>query len=120
MTSISTNVGENPLEEMEQALQSKSPKHILECNLKNDRMITICFQGKPFSITLIQVYTPTTNAKEAKDEWFYEDLQDLELTPRKKKSFSSQENGMQELENQEIPEVTGKLALEYKMKQGKG
>ena len=60
---------------------------VLGCNLKNDRMISVHFQGKPLSITVIQVYAPTTNAKEA--EWFYEDLQDLlELTP-KKMSFSS-------------------------------
>ena len=58
-------------------------------------MISICFQGKPFSITVIQVYTPTTNAEEAEVEWFYEDLQDLlELTP-KKMSLSSQGTGMQ-------------------------
>ena len=55
---------------------------VLDCNLKNDRMI--CFQGKPFNITVIQVYAPTTNAEEAEVEWFYEDLQDLlELTPKK-------------------------------------
>ena len=47
---------------------------ILGCNLKNNRMISICFQGKPFSITVIQVYTPTTNAEEAEVEWFYEGL----------------------------------------------
>ena len=46
-------------------------------------MISICVKGKPFNITVIQVYTPTTNAEEAKDEWFYVDLQDLELTPKK-------------------------------------
>ena len=64
---------------------------VLECNLKNDRMISVCFQGIPFNITLIQVCAPTTNAKEAKVKWFYEDLQDLlKLTPKKKKrSFSS-------------------------------
>ena len=51
-------------------------------------MISICFQGKPFSITVIQVYTPTTNAEEAEVEWFYEDLQDLlELTPKKDVPF---------------------------------
>ena len=56
---------------------------ILGCNLKNDRMISICFQGKPFNITVIQVYAPTTNAKEAEVEQFCEDLQDfLELTPK--------------------------------------
>ena len=53
-------------------------------NLKNDRMISVCFQGKPFNITLIQVYALTSNAKEAEAEQFYEDLQDLlELTPKK-------------------------------------
>ena len=56
----------------------------LGCNLQNDRMISVRFQGKPFNITVIQVYAPTSNAKEAKVEWFYEDLQDLlELTPKK-------------------------------------
>ena len=54
------------------------------CNLKNDRMISVCFQGKPFNITVIQVYAPTSNAEEAEVEWFYEDLQDLlELNPPK-------------------------------------
>ena len=59
---------------------------VLGCNLKNDRMISVHLQGKPFNITVIQVYAPTTNAKEVEVEWFYEDLQDLlELTPKKKK-----------------------------------
>ena len=57
---------------------------VLGCNLKNDRMISVHFQGKPFNITVIQVYDPTGNAEEAEVEWFYEDLQDfLELTPQK-------------------------------------
>ena len=61
---------------------------VLGCNLKNDRMISVCLQGKAFNITVIQVYTPTSNAEEDEVEWFYEDLQDLlELTP-KKMSFS--------------------------------
>ena len=56
---------------------------VLGCNLKNDRMISLRFQGKPFSITVIQVYVPTSNAEEAEVERFYEDLQDLlELTPQ--------------------------------------
>ena len=56
---------------------------VLGCNLKNDRMISVRFQGKPFNITLIQVYAPTSNAEEAEVEQFYEDLQDLlELTPK--------------------------------------
>ena len=50
---------------------------VLGCSLKNDRMISVCFQGKLFSITVIQVYAPTTNAKEAEVKQFYEDLQDL-------------------------------------------
>jgi len=57
---------------------------ILGCNLKNDRMISVRFQGKPFNITAIQVYAPTSNTEEAEVERFYEDLQDLlELTPKK-------------------------------------
>ena len=56
---------------------------VLGCNLKNDRMISVCFQGKPFNITVIQSYAQTSNAEEDV-EWFYEDLQDLlELTPKK-------------------------------------
>ena len=57
---------------------------VLGCNLKNDRMISVRLQGKPFNITVIQVYAPTSNAEEAKVERFYEDLQDLlEPTPQK-------------------------------------
>ena len=57
---------------------------VLGCNLKNDRMISIRFQGKPFNITVIQVYAPMSNAEEAEVEWFYEDLQDLlKVTPKK-------------------------------------
>ena len=47
---------------------------VLRCYLKNDRMPSVCFQGKPFNITVIQVYVPTSNAEEAEVEWFYEDL----------------------------------------------
>ena len=57
---------------------------VLGCNLKNDRTISVRFQGKLFNITVIQVYAPTNNAEEAEVEWLYEDLQDLlELTPQK-------------------------------------
>ena len=57
---------------------------ILRCNLKNDRMISVCFQSKPFNITVIQAYTLTSNAEEAEVEWFNEYLQDLlQLTPKK-------------------------------------
>ena len=57
---------------------------VLGCNLKNNRIISVRFQGKPFNIMVIQVYAPTSNAEEAEVEWFYEDLQDLlEQTPQK-------------------------------------
>ena len=57
---------------------------VVGCNLKNDRMISVHFQGKPFNITVILVYAPTSNTDEAEVEWFYVDLQDLlELTPKK-------------------------------------
>ena len=61
---------------------------VLGCNLKNDRMISVRFQGKPFNITVIQVYSPSSNTEEAEVEQFYEDLQDrLELTPPKRCPF---------------------------------
>ena len=61
---------------------------VLGCNLKNDRMISVLFQGKPFNIMVIQAYAPSSNAEEAEVEWFYEDLQDLlELTPKKEVLF---------------------------------
>ena len=81
-------------------------------------MISVCFQGKPFNITIIQVYAPTSNAEET--ERFYEDLQDLiELTPKKDVLFIMVDWNAKVV-SQEIPGVTGKLALEYRMKQGKG
>ena len=92
---------------------------VFGCSLKNNRMISVCFQGKPFSITAIQVYAPTSNAKEAEVEQFYEDLQDLlEVTP-KKMSFSLQGTGMQKQEVKKHLDQQANLALEYGMKQGK-
>ena len=62
----------------------ESKMQYLDAVSKNDRMISVRFQGKPFNITVIHVYPPTSNAEEAEVEWFYEDLQDLlELTPQK-------------------------------------
>ena len=62
-------------------LNKKVQNAILGCNLKNNKMISVCFQGKPFNIMVIQVYALTSNTEEAEVEWFYEDLQDLlELT----------------------------------------
>ena len=59
-------------------------KAALGCSLKNDRMISVRFQGQPFTITVIQVYAPTSNAEEVEVEWFYKDIQDLlELTTKK-------------------------------------
>ena len=89
MTILSTAVGKNPLEETVAIIVNKWVQNaVLGCNLKNDRMISVRFQGKPFNITIIQVYALTSNAEEVEIEWFYEDLQDLlELTPPKKGPF---------------------------------
>ena len=93
---------------------------MLGYNLKNNRMISVYFQGKPFSITIIQAYAPTTNAEEAEVEWFYEDLQDLlELTPKKAVLFHIGD-WHAKVGIQEIPGVTGKFAIGDKMKQDKG
>ena len=84
---------------------------VLGCNLKNNRMISVHFQGKPFNITVIQVYAPTSNAKEAEVEQFYEDLQDLlELTPKKDVLFIIGDWNAK-VESQETPGVTGKFGL---------
>ena len=76
VTIISTTVGKNPLEEMEQPSQSTNKRvrnAVLGCNLKNDRMISVRFKGKPFNITVIQICAPTSNEEEAEVERFYED-----------------------------------------------
>ena len=89
---------------------------VLGCNLKNDRRISVHFQGKPFNITVIQVYVPTTNAEEAEVERFYEDLQDLlELTPQKRCSFHYRTYNIGDwntkVGSQETAGVTGKFGL---------
>ena len=84
---------------------------VFGCSLKNDRMIFVCFQGKPFTITVIQVYAPTSNAEEAEDERIYEDLQDLsELTPKRDVLFII---GVwnAKVGSQGTPGVTGKFGL---------
>ena len=84
---------------------------VLGCNLKNDRMISVRFQAKPFTIVVIQAYVPTSNAEEAEVEWFYEDLQDLlELTPEKDVLFIIGDWNAK-VESQETPGVTGKFDL---------
>ena len=84
---------------------------VIGCNLKNDRMISVGFQGNPFNITVFQVYALTSNAEEAEVEWFHEDLQDiLELTPAKYVLFIIGDwNG--KVGSQETPGVAGKFGL---------
>ena len=86
-------------------------KAVLGCNLKNGRMISVGFQGKPFNTTVIQVYGLTSNSEETEVEWFYEDLQDLlELTPPKDVLFMIGDWNVK-VGGQEIPEVTGNFGL---------
>ena len=95
---------------------------VLGCSLKNDRMISVHFQGKPFNITVIQPYAPTSNAEETQVQRFYEDLQDLlELTPPKKRCpfhYTGLECKSRNSRNTWSNQAN--LALEYRMKQGKG
>ena len=84
---------------------------VLGCSLKNDRMISVRLQGKPFNITVIQVYAPTSNAEEAEVVWFYEGLHDLlELTPKKDVLFIIGDWNAK-VGSQETPGVTGKFGL---------
>ena len=84
---------------------------VLGCSLKNDRIISVRFQGKPFNITVIQVYALTSNAEEADVEQIYEDLQGLlELTPKKDILFIIGDWNAN-VESQEIPGLTGKFGL---------
>ena len=93
---------------------------VLGCNLKNNRMISVRFQGKLFNITVIQVYAPTSNTEEAEVEWFYEDLQNLlELTPQKDVLIIIGDWNAK-VGSQETPVVTGKFGLGIQKKQGKG
>ena len=90
MTVISTTAGRNPSEEMEWPSWStkESEMQYLDAISKTTEWISVRFQGKPFNITVIQVYAPTSNAEEAEVERFYEDLQDLlELTHKKRCPF---------------------------------
>ena len=92
-------------------INKRVQNEVLRCNLKNERMISVRFQGKPFSITVIQVYGLTSNAEEAEVEWFYEELQDhLELIPKKVVLFIIGDWNAK-AGSQEIPGVTGKFGL---------
>ena len=93
---------------------------VLECNLKNDRMISVRFQGKSFNFIVIQVYAPTSNAEEAEVEQFYEDLRDLlELTPKKDVLFIIGDWNAK-VGSQETPGVTSKFGLGVQNEAGQG
>ena len=92
---------------------------VLGCNLKNNRMISVRLQGKPFNITVIQVYAPTSNTEEAEVEQFCEDLQDfLEVTPKKDVLFIVGDRNAK-VGSQETPGVTGKFGLGIQNEAGK-
>src|SRR5574341_2636897 len=92
-------------------VNKKVQNTVLGCNLKNDRIISVHFQGKPFNITVIQAYAPTSNTEEVEVERFYEDLQDLlGLTPPKDVLFIIG-NWNAKVGSQETPGVTGKFGL---------
>ena len=93
---------------------------VLGCNLKNDRMISVHLQGKPFNIMVIQLCALTSNTEEAEVEQFYEEVQDILELIVKKDALFILEDWNTKVGSQETPGVTGNLALEYKMKQGKG
>ena len=93
---------------------------VIGCNFKNDRMISVHFQGKPFNITVIQAYATTSNAEEDEVERFYEALEDLlELTSKKYVLFIRGDWNAK-VGSQETPGVTVKLPFKYRMKQSKG
>ena len=84
ITIIFITVSKNLLEEVALIVNKRVQNIVLGCNLKNDRIISVHFQGKPFNSTAIQVYAPNSNAEKSEVEWFCEELQDgLELTPKK-------------------------------------
>ena len=120
MTIISTSVGKNTLEEISSHnTQQKSLKCSTWDIISKNRMISVCFQGKPFNITVIQVYASTSNAEEAEVEWFYEDLQGLlELTPPKDDLFIIGDWNAK-VGSQEMPGITGKFGLRVQNEVGK-
>ena len=92
---------------------------VLGSNLKNNRMISVCFQGKPFNITVIQVYAMTSNVEEVEVKWFYKDLQDfLELTSKNDVLFITGDWNAK-VGSQETPGVTGKFGLGVQNEAGK-
>ena len=112
MTIISTTVGKKPLEEMEEPSWSKKSAKCSTWIHSQKWLNDVCsFQGKPFNITVIQIYAPNSNAIEAEVEQFYEDLQDLlKLTPKKDVHFMKGD-WKAKVGRQEIPGITGKFGL---------
>ena len=121
MIIISATVDKNPLEEVEKPSQATkeswcSTWYSTWCSLKNDRMILVHFQGKPFNMAVIRVQAPITNAKETNTDQFYEDLQDLlERTPTKDVLFITWDQNAK-VGSQEIPGIIGKFGLEVQNK----
>ena len=116
---MSTTVGKNPLEQWTNPhSQQKSPKCSTWMQSQKLQMISVHFWGKPFNITAIQVYAPTSNAEEAEVEQFYEDLQDLlELMPKNDVLFNIGDWNAK-VGSQEIPGVTGKFGLRVQNEAG--
>ena len=119
MTIISTTVQESPRRNGITIIVNKRVRNEeLGYNFKTDRMISVHFQGKPFIITVIPVYAPTSNAEEAEVEWSYEDLQDLlERTPLKRCPFHHRDWNAK-VRSQEIFGVTGKFGLGVQHEEG--
>ena len=113
MTIISTTLGKNPLEKNEVAIivNKRVKNAVLGCNLKNDRINSVHFQGKPFNVMVIQVYATTSNAEEAEVERFCEEIQNLlELTPKKDVLLIIRDWNTK-LGSQEMPGIIGKFGL---------
>ena len=122
MTIIYTTAGKESLRRNGVAIMvnKRVRNAVLGCNLKNDRMISVLFEGKPFNITVIQVYAPTSNAEEAEIKRFSEDLQDLlDVTPKKDVLFIIGDWN-EKVGSQETPEVTGKFGLGIRNEAGQG
>ena len=118
MIIISTTVGKNPIEDMEQPSQSSDESEIYYLGAISRHNDLGSFQGKPFDLIVIQVYAPITDAKEA--DQFYEDLEDLLELTQNRMFYSSLETAMQKQEVKRYLQQQTSFALENKMKQGKG
>ena len=114
MTIISTTVDRNPSE-----VNIRVQNAVLGCNVKNNKMSSVQFQGKAFNITVIQVYAPISNAEEAEAAQVYEDLQDFRINTQKRHPFHYR--GLEcKVGSQERPGITENLALECEKEQGIG